>query len=114
MNVKIAMLVPASEYERLTLDVASSSPMKFLRAAFSLETLLHQLTVTGDIAHQGRDFVRDRRDCFPFYPAGTGPYQVDLKRRVERGIVGAVVRTAGLQALERCLEGRARGQHGGL
>jgi hypothetical protein len=31
MNVKIAMLVPASEYERFTLDAASSSPMEYLR-----------------------------------------------------------------------------------
>src|SRR5262245_2997640 len=30
MNVKIAMLVAASEYERLTFDVASSSPMECL------------------------------------------------------------------------------------
>jgi glutathione S-transferase len=35
MNVKIAMLVAASEYERLTLDASRSSPMKASSAAFT-------------------------------------------------------------------------------
>jgi hypothetical protein len=35
MNVKIAMLVPASEYERLTLEVASSSMESLLGRVIS-------------------------------------------------------------------------------
>ena len=72
--------------------------------------LLHQLAGGRDLAHQRRDLVRDRRDRLPLEAPRTGPDEVDLQRRVELRVVGAVVAAAGLPALERGLQRRARGE----
>jgi hypothetical protein len=49
MNVKIAMLVAASEYERLTLDVASSSPMECLLGCCTNVSLRDTIAGPGSI-----------------------------------------------------------------
>src|SRR5712692_8598242 len=46
MNVKMAMLVAASEYDRLTLDAATSSPMK--NASSGAFSLGHLFTLIAD------------------------------------------------------------------
>ena len=66
MNVKIAMLVAASEYERLTFAVAISSPMEYLlRAIISFASFYYYCASVGSrIDDAERTMYARRADRF--------------------------------------------------